>query len=406
MKTIFVNRFFYPDHSATSQILSELAFRLAEKGHTIEIITSRLRYDDPGAQLPAFENIRNVKVHRVASTRFGRAWLPGRLFDYLSFYLSASWRLLRLTQSGDIVVAKTDPPMISLPASWVARTKAASLVNWLQDIFPEVAQALGIKGIPSFAYAVLLKLRNSTTRNARQNVVLGEVMAQHLRDQGVADNRITVIHNMAVGPAIEAIPREQASLRDSWGLKDKFVVCYSGNLGRAHDYDTMLDAARLLQKQANIVFLFIGGGANFSKLKQATDNEKLANIRFEPYQDIELLSQSLAVADAHLVSLRPELEGLIVPSKIYGIMAAGRATLFIGSSSGEIAGLLERCNAGETIAQGDAQALANKIRALAEDPGRCKTLGDNARSAYQDNYMTDSIMLRWEKVLFPAQTDN
>ena len=114
MKIIFINRYFYPDHSATSQILTDLAFFLADQGREVHIITSRQRYDDPTAQLVAFEVVRQVQVHRVWTSRFGRAGLLGRAFDYLSFYLSAGWRAWRLTRRGDLLVSKTDPPLASV----------------------------------------------------------------------------------------------------------------------------------------------------------------------------------------------------------------------------------------------------------------------------------------------------
>jgi len=144
-KLIFVNRFFFPDHSATSQMVSDLAFALAAAGFDVQVVTSRLRYDDPAAELPGREAIAGVQVHRVRTTRFGRHLLPGRALDYLTFYLSAAWRLFRLLRRGDVVVAKTDPPLISVPVGWVAGLRGARLVNWLQDLFPEVAAALGIR---------------------------------------------------------------------------------------------------------------------------------------------------------------------------------------------------------------------------------------------------------------------
>ena len=142
MRIIFLNRYFFPDHSATSQMLSELAFYLAESGHSVAVITSRQRYDDAAALLPASERIRGVEVHRVRTTRFGRAHLPGRAADYASFYLTAGWRLWRLARGRDVIVAKTDPPLIAVVAWLIARLRGATLVNWLQDVFPEVAERL------------------------------------------------------------------------------------------------------------------------------------------------------------------------------------------------------------------------------------------------------------------------
>ena len=137
----------------------------------MHVITSRLRYDAPKARLAAFENCRGVEVHRVWTSRFGRHFLPGRGIDYLAFYLSAFWRLLRLARSGDVIVAKTDPPLISVVAGWVVRIRKARLVNWLQDLFPEVAMALNMRGFRGSLGCWLVRLRNASLNRARINVV-------------------------------------------------------------------------------------------------------------------------------------------------------------------------------------------------------------------------------------------
>ena len=399
MKIVFVNRFFYPDHSATSQVLSQLAFELAERGHNIEIISSRLRYDDSAANLAANEIVKNVRVHRVATTGFGRNWLPGRLLDYLSFYFSASWAMLRIVGKNDVLVAKTDPPLISVVAALACRIKGAKLVNWLQDVFPEVAEALEMKGIPPILHRILRKIRNATLKQAKVNVVIGENMGQRVINQGIPKQSVQVIHNMAVDAVASPLSPAQATLRQQWGLEKHFVVCYSGNLGRAHDYQTMLAAIRHLQKHTDIHFVFIGGGANLEKLRSAIEEEQLHNVSFKPYQPIEQLSQSLAAADIHLVSLRPELEGLIVPSKFYGILSAGRGTAFIGAANGELAQLIEKFNCGITIKQGEPLALANNLLEMTKDQTKTATWGRNARSAYEQNFTKNAIVGSWEDTL-------
>src|SRR5258706_68335 len=136
-RIIFLNRFFFPDHSATSQMVTSLAFRLAEFGKEVHVITSRQLYNNPQALLPACEIVHGVHIHRVASSKFGRSKLLGRALDYLSFYIF-SWRRLRaLATRGDVVIAMTDPPLLSLVAMRAAKRRGAHLVNWLQDVYPE-----------------------------------------------------------------------------------------------------------------------------------------------------------------------------------------------------------------------------------------------------------------------------
>jgi len=362
-KLIFINRYFYPDHSATSQMLSDLAFGLAKDSpnHAIHIVTSRQRYDDAAAQLPAQELMQNVHIHRVATTRFGRQNLLGRAIDYLSFYAAAFVTLIKLTKAGDTLIAKTDPPLISVIAAWVATLKRAHLVNWLQDLFPEVAAELGVKLARGLPYKLLKALRNQTLRQAKMNIVIGELMADRLRREGVPGNQISVIHNWADEEQLHPVPHEQNPLRSEWGLQGKFVVGYSGNLGRSHDFATILDAAEALKDNPDIVFLLIGGGAQLPQVLKDCADRGLDNVMFKPYQPREKLSESLSVADVHLISLKPELESLIVPSKFYGILAVGRPVIFIGSEDGELARTIQIHHFGEVVEQGNPSALAADI---------------------------------------------
>ncbi|HYM17513.1 MAG TPA: hypothetical protein VEU06_03015, partial [Micropepsaceae bacterium] len=137
MRVVFLNRYFFPDHSATAQILSDLAFHLADRGEEVEVITSRQLYDDPVATLPRRECVRGVNVHRLSASRFGRHSLLGRGLDYASFYAASAAKLLSVARKGDVVVVKTDPPMLSVLASVLAPLKRYRTVNWLHDVYPE-----------------------------------------------------------------------------------------------------------------------------------------------------------------------------------------------------------------------------------------------------------------------------
>lgn len=398
VKRIFLNRYFHPDISATSQMLSDLAFHLAAEGHAVHVISSRQRYDDPAAQLPAEEKIAGVQVHRVWTSRFGRARLTGRAIDYLSFYGFAALTLLRLARPGDSVIAKTDPPLISVPAAVVAHLRGARLVNWVQDVFPEVAERMGVRFARGPLGALLRGLRNWSMRSAVVNVVLGETMARTLRDMG-GTMRLAVIHNWADGEAIQPVPPEANPLRAAWNLAGRFVLVYSGNMGRAHEFATILAAADLLRERAEIVFLFIGGGHFRAWIEREAGARGLANIRFQPYQPREHLAHSLGVADVHLTCLLPAMEGLVVPSKLYAILASGRPTLHVGDPAGEIAGILAAGEAGFCVPTGDAAALAARIEELAAAPAERVTLGGNARRVFDARFDRRIAFAHWTRLL-------
>ena len=372
MKLVFVNRYFHPDISATSQLLSELALQLAAENREVHVVTSRQRYDDPSARLAREEVVQGVRVHRVWTTHFGRARLAGRAIDYLTFYVSAAWRLDALLRAGDLAIAKTDPPLISVPASWVARRRGARLVNWLQDLFPEAAERLGVRLARGALGSLARALRDRSLRAAAMNVVPGERMARALLERGaVAREHIAVVHNWADGELIRPVSHADNPLRAAWGLSDKFVVGYSGNMGRAHEFATVMDAAESLHGAQDMVFLFVGGGKHQEWLRNEAGRRGLGEMfQFRAYQPRERLAESLAVADLHLVTLKPELEGFIVPSKFYGIAAAGRPTLFVGDTEGEIARVLRAEDCGLSLRAGDARGLARAIAELRADGER------------------------------------
>ena len=413
MRVVFLNRYFHPDHAPTSVLLSNLAFALSQRGIQVTVITSRLRYEGGDHPFPEHETIRGVVVHRVWTSKRGRSGLIGRSLDYGSFYLAAAWRLWRVAGRNDIVVAKTDPPLLSVMAAPIARLKRARLVNWLQDIFPEVASALNVGGpFGRLVFNLVRPLSHWSLRQAHTNVVVGKKMAAYLEQQGIASDRIQVIANWADGSRIAPVEAAKNKLRKGWALDDDFVVAYAGNLGRAHDAVTIVETMTLLHQlktsspaddvARRVMFLFIGGGAQRATLEHEVQKRRLTNVEFHPYQPRERLAETLGVADLHLISLNPKLEGLIVPSKFYGIAAAGRPTIFIGAADGEIAQIIDENGCGFTVSPGNGQALVDRILQLGNDPQLCAVMGTRARAAFASRWDTGSAVKKWEEVLNAA----
>jgi colanic acid biosynthesis glycosyl transferase WcaI len=341
---------------------SDLAFHLASRGHDVEAITSRMRYDDARARLDAHSVANGVRITRIWSTRFGRMSLLGRAIDYATFYLSAFFAIRRSRDA--IVIALTDPPLISV----VAAAAAPRVVNWVQDLFPEVAESLGLG-----ATRVLRGIRNWSLRRAKANVVLGDRMAALVP-------KAVVRHNWA-DAALHPIPRDPDA---------PFTVAYSGNLGRAHDVATMAGAIRALP---DVRFVFTGGGARFAEVP------RMPNVETRGYAPREALSESLGDADAHLVSLQPALEGLIVPSKFYGVLAVERPVIFIGAKDGELARIIEQHGCGVVVEQGDVDGLVRAIRTVRAQRLR---MGRRGRELYLARFAPEHAFAEWERILAEA----
>lgn len=395
----FVNRYCYPDSSATSQLLTDLAGELSSRGWQVTIVGSRQRYDDSGAMLSKQERWRGVDIRRVTTTCFGRGNLLGRAVDYLSFYVAVVPILLSVLRRGDLVVAKTDPPLLGVLVAPVAKIRGALIINWLQDLFPEVASALGQPKLPAGSARVLRWMRNSALRCSAANVAIGERMGSYLGSQGVPAARVVVIPNWPHEDAIRPMPSSESQLRARLELLDRFVVGYSGNLGRAHEWKPLFEAARLLAPDSNVVFLVGGGGHGYDALEREVSAAGLTNVLFQPYHPMEFLSDSMAAADLHLVSLRPEMEGLVVPSKFYGIAASARAVGFVGDPEGELARLVRDHDCGFVVPAGRGDLLADSIRALVADPGRLQRQGGNARRLLDSHFSRASAHDRWHHLL-------
>lgn len=397
MKVVFINRFFHPDLAPTGLHAADVAFDLAAAGHEVHAVTSRLAYDGKGSGYAADETVRGVRVHRVWTTRFGRGSLAGRALDYFSFYISSFFVLAGILKQDDIVVAKTDPPLISVVAALAARLRGARLVNWLQDVFPEAAARSGMRLLAGPLGAFARVLRDWSVRRAAVNVVLGERMAAEVA-RLVPGARLRVVPNWADGKEVRPLAPEANLLRGEWGLEGKFVAGYSGNLGRVHDCETLLAAARLLAEERDVVFSFVGGGFHFPRVRAAG----LPNVQMRGYVLEERLGEGLAAPDVHLVTLLPAFEGLIVPSKFYGAAAAGRAVIFVGDPDGEIARAIAAHGCGVTVASGDAAGLAAAIRDLRASPEKLRAMGERARAAFEREWNEPIALARWREVIAEA----
>jgi len=401
MRVVLVNRYFHPDESATSRMVSSLAFGLAAAGVDIEIVTGRYRHDDPSVALSEVETVDGVRVNRIATTHFGRARLPGRAADYGSFHLAAAFWCLTHIRRGDIVIACTDPPLLSVSLAAAIAPRGGVLVNWLHDIFPEVAIELGLIRRQGNLARLTLALRDRSLRCASVNVVPTAAMARGLEHRNLGGAPVALVPYWSEENEIRPIAPADNRLRQDWGFEaaSAFVVGYSGNFGRAHDFATILGAAELLLGDARIRFCLVGGGYGSEQVEREIRSRRLTNILLQPLQPRARLAESLSVADLHLVSLLPQLEPYVVPSKLYGIMAAGRPVVFIGADDGEVATVLRSREIGHSVAVGEGSALAARILDLQRDPEARLAMGRRARAAFEADHVRARGVAAWRRLL-------
>jgi colanic acid biosynthesis glycosyl transferase WcaI len=362
VRVLLLNQFFHPDLAAVAQMATDLAVDLAAAGLDVTAVASRGSYLG-GALLPPTETYRGVRTVRVPCTSFGKGSLFGRVADYGSFYASAAAR--SAMEQSDVVIAMSTPPLVASIGAGLKHAKDTRLVYWVQDLYPELAVAFGVLEPTSTATRVFERASRLVLRSADAVVAIGGTMADRIERKGVPRERIHVIPNWADGSGIRPIPPESNPFRRAHGLDGKRVVLYSGNMGRGHDMTTLLSAAHALRDEQDVVFVFIGEGLKRQEVVEAAKGNPA--IRLLPYQAREDLAFSLSAGDVHAVTQDANTDGLLEPSKLYGILAAGRPVLYIGPPSTEVARVVLDEGVGHVVANGDVHGAVSAIRRLLDD---------------------------------------
>jgi glycosyltransferase involved in cell wall biosynthesis len=397
-RLLFINQYYWPDHASTAQHLTDLAESLAERGHDVHVLCSRGAYREGAPRPPAQEKRNGVEIHRVEATSLGRKNTLTRMTDYLSFYFRA-FRLALLLPRFDVVVTLTTPPIIGLVGTILRKFKKSKHVYWSMDLHPDASIALGRMSTRNPVVRLLARLSDSVYRAADKVVVLGPYMADRIAAKGVRSERLAPIPVWSRRDEVYPMPRFGHPLREELGLVDKFVAMYSGNLGIAHSFEEFLAAALALRGRDDIVFLYVGDGPRLDEVRRFQAEHALDNIRFMKYFPREHLHASLTLADVHLISMRSEMTGIVVPGKLYGVMASGRPALFVGPAHCESADTVRDSGCGITVRLGDPAGVVDALTRLASDPELVEDLGRRGRQAFLALHEREGCCASWAELI-------
>lgn len=385
MKILLINQFFWPDAAATSQLLTDLAVGLAREGHSVQVIAADSRYAVPDLGAPP-----PVEIHRVRARTFSRGKV-GRMLSYLSFYVFAAMRGLTLPRA-DIVLTLTTPPLLSLLGTLIHIFRGSRHFIWEMDLYPDVAVDLNYFSAGGLADRVVGFFADLSRRHSEGIIALGECMKQRLVRRGIDPSRIAISDNWADANAIRPLPR-------SAGDPKQLVLLYSGNLGLAHDLETLTASMLDLRTDRRFRFLFVGSGSRREQLQKFCDAHKISSAELRPYVPRDSLSQSLSAGDIGLVTQRENCIGSVVPSKVYGLLAAGRPILFIGPVDSTPSKIVQRFACGWQIDCGDHGALTTLLCYLADNPQVVARAGLHAREAAVNQFDLPIGVARILKVL-------
>jgi glycosyltransferase involved in cell wall biosynthesis len=299
----------------------------------------------------------------------------------------------------DVVVSFTTPPFIALVGLMSKWLRGSRAVYWVMDLYPDVPVACGVMKASSLPTRFFEWLSRFILRQSDANVVLGRCMRDLVLAKGTPEAKVSLIPVWADLAGIEPVVHEGNPYRTQWAAQNETIVMYSGNFGIAHDAATLCGAMELLRDEPNLKFVFVGAGKRRAEVEAFIKAKGLTNASWHDYQPREKLGQSLSAADIHIISIREGLEGIIVPSKLFGIMAVGRPSVFIGRETSEIARVLTETQSGIVVREGNPAPLAEAIRALVRDPSRRAAMGSNARRGIIGAYDRDTACGMWIKLL-------
>ncbi len=396
-----VSELYYPETTSTGYFLTGIAEGLATS-HDVRVLCSRPTYSERGRRVPWRERHAGVSIRRVRSSAFAKDWLPGRIINMLSFSILVALVALRHIRRGDAMLVVTNPPLATLLLGVVAQWKRARAVLLVHDVYPEVLHATGHLRPQGRVSRMVQHVMRWVFRKYDDVVVLGRDMADLITSKIGADRRIVVIPNWGDPSQVAPMPRDENPFAAAHGLTDCTVIQFSGNLGRTHDVETVLAAARRLRDHESLRFLFVGYGGKTGLIADASAT--LPNIIFAPRQPPEMLAAMLSCSDATLIAFTDNMLGVSVPSRMYNIMAAGAPLVALSDPRSELAHVVMEEECGWQLPTGDVDGLCDLLSFIDSAAGRAEAQrrGGNGRRAVMRHYTPDVVIARFAALLADA----
>ena len=329
MRILLLNQTFYPDVVATGQYLSVVAEELARRGHSVTVVAGRRAYDEPSILFSKTESWRGIQIYRAFSTCFGKRAKWRRALDFASFMLACCFRLVTLPRH-DLVLALTTPPLISFVGAVTSLFWQSRFCYWVMDFNPDEAIAAGWLRADSLVARTLDYLSRFSLNRADRIIALDRFMQARIETKGILSSKIAVIPPWSDEDEIRFDEAGRDEFRSRHGIGDRFVVMYSGTHSPVHPLDTLIESARQLRNEPDILFYFVGGGSEHQKIAQIARTEKLEQVFCLPYEPLDKLSAALSAGDLQVVVMGDAMLGLVHPCKIYNILSVGGPVLYIG----------------------------------------------------------------------------
>lgn len=399
VKLLIITHYYPPDYAATGQLIEELANSLGENSLEVNIFTGQPGYAFTTPLAPSREEAYPLMIRRSRTSRIVPQRIRGKALNGILFFLRSMVHLIRNSSKSNLLLITTAPPFLPIVALIGKLIWKMPYICLVYDLYPDVLVALKILPEKNLLVKLWSKINYQIWQNAKEIIVISNTMKERiLAKYPDLYLQIKVIHNWSDPEIIKPIQKEDNWFAKQHNLTKKFTVLYSGNFGRCHELDTILDAAKLL-KDKPIQFVFIGAGAKLPSCKEKVKKYGLHNFLFLPFQDKDVLPYSLTSCDLGLVTVAPDLEGIVAPSKFYGILAAEKPVAIICESHSYLRELIDDAGCGKAFNHYDAEGLANFINELAFNQDLSVKMGKMGRAYLESHFTPEIIAKKYLEVL-------
>lgn len=382
MNILFFNRSFYPDTEATGQFLTELCEDLINYGHNVTVVSGKpYKLGDKKINLfIRLEKYKSIDIVRTGGTYFPKQILLFRLVNLSMYFILAFIGGFLTKNKPNVVVAQTDPPVLGLLGIFFSKWYKAKFIYYCQDIYPEVGIATGKLTNP-FLNFLLKQINLLSFKMADRVISIGEDMKKVIISKKVNENKIVVIYNWADTSTLYPIPNSKNPYISKFKLPREFAIMYSGNIGLTQGLEKIVEVADYFKSEKKVKFIFVGEGAGKANLQKLVDKKDLSNVIFFPYEPKDKITYSLNVPDIHLIACEKGLAGILVPSKVYGILACGKPFVAWIDEDSEISAMAKKFSCGITIAPDDVKGMITTIQWSINHKDELLKMGENGVKA-------------------------
>lgn len=396
MNILIITQVYYPDTVSVSQHLTDLAERLASRGHSVEVISSRYGYDSNDLYDKKAKE-KNVYINRIFHTNYNKKYFLFRALNFLTFNLAIFFNLLMVRRSVDLVIGTTVPPFSALIGLWFAKVKKVPFCFWVMDLQPELAIASGLLKEKSISAKFFKNLGDLIIKKSSRLISLDCYMTEYLLKRGASASRISEIPVWPVSEGFYEGSRNENPFRVENNYGNKIVIMFSGNHAHVHPLDTLLEAAKKLRNDKRFLFSFVGGGVRKKEVTLYKSKYQLNNIVQHEFQPRSSFHISIAASDMQVVVLGEGQVGFTHPNKVYGAMFLGKPILYIGPSSSHVTDILNQLENNVMVGHGEVDLLVSQLLSFANlNEDQVTTLGRNnlkyATKYFSPDYLLDKMV--------------